>query len=888
MNDITLVIANPGTGKTTTISNEVVDLLESGTDPHSILCITFTNKAVEQIRSGINKRILERKLKNLTAYDVDIYTFHGYAYQALSDIKNIDNIISFNLARYLIYRKLYEIHALNYSRDYIINEIVPKMENAIRYIKSFGIKPGDIKQNENKIIEELKSMHRAKSIRNIDSEEEIYLFKYFYEAFSYYEEKKPYPDYNDLLFDFYGIEAKKYDYVFVDELQDVNDIEARIALSTGKIKFLVGDRKQSIFGFQGGALSVFNSLANSGNTIKKELVKNYRSTDMIIDYSKEYYIEHETNVHELENFSGVKGTGEKIDIIESDSPENSIINILNEIDTKKGTTCIIARTNSQIEEISGILDSFNITYTSDSNIHSVNESKKDIVSFFKGIIYDDRDSLIQAMITPFSGLSLKDAFHQAELINNENNIIDIFSSDNTLYKLKNEKINKSSILKIFDEYILPIAASISRQYFLTAASVKSSISEFFDSIKDYTAEKFFDYLELTYSENSDSSGDHGIILTTVHKAKGREFNNVIYVPKKPRKSDKYIDIITSSIIESVKGVNVETELEKEDIRVDFVAMTRAEDRLIILVDHKSAGQYYIEKYCNIKTVETENKLNVPTSQNYDEAYFLFASGNYEGAMELLKHRENWLKDLINKFFQNKKVLSFSLISLDNPFWLLKNNILKLNEKTDALYYGLNAHELAESYYKEEVDRTLLKEEEKKVLSNIESVINEIKSTFNMEQIESEVSAICPVNQMFDEFKDEDSSIMFYGKLDAVFGNNSGERLILDYKTDKTIDNSSHHRIQLLAYKILYSRKFNVNPDKIKIAIGYISLRNKINTGKNDPGIIYKQPDSRSEEKLKFYINRFLDYRKNPDNFIRDYLNFDCDDTLYLRLAELLK
>ena len=34
--------------------------------------------------------------------------------------------------------------------------------------------------------------------------------------------------------------------------------------------------------------------------------------------------------------------------------------------------------------------------------------------------------------------------------------------------------------------------------------------------------------------------------------------------------------------------------------------------------------------------------------------------------------------------------------------MLKNNILKLNEKTDALYYGLNAHEMAESLYKNEI------------------------------------------------------------------------------------------------------------------------------------------------------------------------------------------
>ena len=37
----TIVVSNPGTGKTTTLSQKVIDLLENGADPEEILCITF-------------------------------------------------------------------------------------------------------------------------------------------------------------------------------------------------------------------------------------------------------------------------------------------------------------------------------------------------------------------------------------------------------------------------------------------------------------------------------------------------------------------------------------------------------------------------------------------------------------------------------------------------------------------------------------------------------------------------------------------------------------------------------------------------------------------------------------------------------------------------------
>ena len=66
------------------------------------------------------------------------------------------------------------------------------------------------------------------------------------------------------------------------------------------------------------------------------------------------------------------------------------------------------------------------------------------------------------------------------------------------------------------------------------------------------------------------------------------------------------------------------------------------------------------------------------------------------------------------------------------------------------------------------------------------------------------------------------------------------------------------------------------------------MRGKINTHENTSGLIYKQPDKYSETSLKKYISRFLEYKNNPDKFIEDYLKQPSEDTLYERLAELLK
>ena len=889
INKDTLVISNPGTGKTTRIADEVVNLIEDGVSPDDILCITFTNNAVAQLQNTIDKKLIERKITMHTAYDINIYTFHALAFNHLPGVKSENSIISYNLARYLIYKKLRELKAFNYGREYVINEIVPKLENAIRYIKSFGIAPDDIDNLKEKISEKIREKFSTGRVKNINADEEQYLFDYFYQAFKYYEEKKGNLDFNDLLFEFHKFEGKKrYKYVFVDELQDINDIEAAIAKSSGNIKFMVGDRKQSIFGFQGGALSVFNSLLSDESVAKESMKTNYRSTDTILEYSKNYYMKFEKDAEELENFKGVRDKGDKVTIIQSESPEESVINRISEIANHDGTTGIIARTNAQIDMISTLLDKYNIEYSSDSNVHSVNEAKKDITLFLRGILYDRDDDIISAIVTPFSGLSLKEAFEISESLQNDGSTIDRFDRGSPFFSMRNTELSKEGIKKLFDMRILPAAASISPEYFLTASAVKSSIDEFFQGEKEYTRENFFDFLDLSYSENGVKAGKSKLVLTTVHKAKGREFDRVIYLPKKPRVSDAYIDLIVSSIIETVKGIDVDDELKNESIRIDFVAFTRAREKLWICASTREATSYLIPEYSDLVIDEAfSEKTPVPDKTKYDEAYFQFVSGNYAASEKIIKQEDGWLREKIYEFFRSKNVLSYSLISLDNPYWLLKNNILKLNEKTEALYYGLNAHEMAESLYKGEIQEEILSMKDRKVLDNIGAVINQIKSAYGMEQIESEVSVIARVNQMFPEFSDEADSIMFYGKLDAVFGNGK-KYVILDYKTDKTTERSSHHRVQLLAYRILYAIKNSIDVNNIDIAIGYISLRGKINTGENSNGIDFKQPDKRSVEQLKKYISRFLKYKRNPDEFISDYLNYPCDDTLYRRLGDLLK
>ena len=81
-----LVSAPVGTGKTTVLAERVITAIEQGIKPSEILCLTFTNRAAEEMSERIKKR-----LQNKNLFDqIVIKTFHGFcAYFIKAEAKNI-------------------------------------------------------------------------------------------------------------------------------------------------------------------------------------------------------------------------------------------------------------------------------------------------------------------------------------------------------------------------------------------------------------------------------------------------------------------------------------------------------------------------------------------------------------------------------------------------------------------------------------------------------------------------------------------------------------------------------------------------------------------------------------------------------------------------------
>ncbi len=870
----TIVISNPGTGKTTTLSMKVINLLENGVSPDKILCITFTEKAKKEMFERIFE-LSKGKFSNFEILKLNIHTFHSFAFSYLVDNGIVSkNIISNNILRFSLLKSFERTKAFNYEKSYIVSDMVPKTENAIRYLKSFGITYDKI--NATKTKEDIENIYS--DLKTSYSLEELKIFiEYLIEAYKDYEKSKQSSiDYSDMLLIFIGkFSDSKFDYVLVDEMQDMNELEADIVQMVGSKIFLFGDAKQAIFGFQGGSVKNFKKFMEICDS--KYLTQNRRSSQEILDYSKEHFLGRTKDKDyfrkELELFTGLKN-GEIPKIVATEARLNNILKI---IESNPGKSIgIITRTNKNLIEISKYLESNSIEYLSTSSQSTTKDARNEIVDFLKGLMLEDIEYKIKSLFTIFSPYTLKEAFEISKLHKKRINISD------KLNKLKEIRcISRIDIDKIFDSIILPVCISKGSEWFSTGVLLKSQINEYFSS---YTAdlEELFDFLLVTEESYSQKGKQTNIMLTTVHKAKGLGFDIVVYIPQSSSPRTSFIDIVVECILRT-NGIEIKEELEEESLRIDFVAFTRAKEKLFILADDKNKATYHIENFSSISIDESE-ELEIATKLNsrLSEAYSFFVSGRFEDAERLLKTEDRWLVNFIENYFSSLNSFSYSSINID-PFEFMARNIIAMPHIYDSTKFGSNVHEYMEKIVKNELKLDDIEDENvKKAVSNGIHALDDITQRYpGLKLISAEKSIHTTISSLIGV----GSTYLFRGVVDAVFQHNKGH-LIIDYKTDKNTNYSSEHKRQLCVYRKILSKMDGIPEDKIDLCIVYLSLRGSINTGKFDWCVEDVKKDSfKTFEK---HLRTILEWKDDPKKFIQALLEKDADDILYRAIVEQIR
>lgn len=272
-----LVIAGAGSGKTRTVVYRLANLLERGVPASSILLLTFTRKAANEMLQRAS-RLLGYGVQGIAGG-----TFHAFAYSLL---------------------RQYHPARLE-GRDLTIMDGADSVA-AIQHCKdALGIARGDKSFPKTQTVLSLLSKSRNKELPldEVLRREAYHLLVHadgvsrIGEAYAEYRAEHGLLDYDDLLFeverllrerpDLLAHLRDRYRYIMVDEYQDTNLVQARLVqllAGEGGNVMAVGDDAQSIYAFRGANVQNILSFPQffPGTRIIK-LEENYRSTQPVLD-----------------------------------------------------------------------------------------------------------------------------------------------------------------------------------------------------------------------------------------------------------------------------------------------------------------------------------------------------------------------------------------------------------------------------------------------------------------------------------------------------------------------------------------------------------------------------------------------------------------------------
>lgn len=571
-----LVLAGPGSGKTLVITQRTQQLIEEhGINPQNILVITFTKAAAEEMKERFHV------LTNGKYTGVNYGTFHA---------------IYFTILKYA-----YHYNASNIIRDdqknQYFKEIIEQLQLEIEDEKEFIL---SLSSEISLVKGERMDLDHYYSINCSDE-----VFKKIYQAYENRMRKSNLIDFDDMLVlcyellkeraDILAIWQKKYQYILIDEFQDINkvqyDIIRLLALPENNL-FIVGDDDQSIYRFRGAKPEImlnFNQDYPEGERILLDI--NYRSTAKIVA-SAAILVKNNTKRFP-KNIHAIKEEGHDVILktFKELKEQNSMVvaNILQYY--KEGipfsNMAILFRTNTQPRALIEKLMEYNVSFQMKDMIPNIYDHwiTGNIIAYFKIVMGSrDRALFLQIANRPKRYLN-RECF--------EESIVD-FLRIREYYGDKDwmlDRIDKLeydiNMMKDMSPYaaINYIRKGIGYEDYLTeyAAYRKIKVDELVDTLNELqetartykSYEEWFQHIddyrnELRHQAENRKKKDKdkdSVSMATMHSSKGLEYQVVFIIDA------------NEGITPHHKAV-LEADLEEER-RLFYVAMTRAKEYLHI-------------------------------------------------------------------------------------------------------------------------------------------------------------------------------------------------------------------------------------------------------------------------------------------------------------------
>lgn len=468
-----LCLAGAGTGKTLTMLAKIIKLTQDGVDPRSILVLTFTNAAAQEMQSRYESRCETSLERNIHP---EFRTFHSFCYS-------------------LLVKDIYVRAKLGYREipDIVQDEYVKSIQSKVT--QQLGIKHTFKHPIENMKLQMQYDTYCKAVDRELIRNNVITFDKLCYGVCKLFESKD----------DCVSAYIQKYKYIFVDEMQDTDPSQFRFVESFKDSSiFLVGDALQSLYTFRGADSTIIKKLSVSPDWTVFKLTENYRSVKQICDYANKLSFDSAESYRVYLDSSRPGGfVGEKYVNMgyRRDTVCDDTLQFLKSF-SSPGSTAVLCRTNKEVDFIAEYLTSNEIPF-------SCNRLSTDVVDILRSI---DNESYALNWIS--SKLN---------------------SSDYASYIRKSFLLQQSDSPYTFSDFVKDFENCSS--VYTMLSMLKSCIDIYkstedirsvcdFLHIDDYNAESFEDLVERMLDSDTTKCD---LYVGTVHSVKGLEFDNVILV-----------------------------------------------------------------------------------------------------------------------------------------------------------------------------------------------------------------------------------------------------------------------------------------------------------------------------------------------------------------------
>ena len=584
-----LLLAGAGTGKTRTLIYRVAHLIESGVSPESILLLTFTNKAANEMKERAEKMLKEK-------CGITACTYHSFCVKMLRFYGKMAGISP----DFTIISGPDEADIIDIIKSELNFQKLKNMPSASVFASMLSTCV-----NKRLTLEEL--LKEQKYWRFRQNERKLLLLR---EETKKYKEEHNLFNYDDILLKFdqmltdYSNIARRiedtYRYIMVDEYQDTNTLQDSIIrkIRTKNTNLMVvGDDMQSIYKFRGADVQNILSFPKRYTDCKViYLTENYRSSQEILNLANHVM----TNATEgyQKNLRAQFSSQELPKVYSVNDTKTEAEFVLNRIKAKHADgipyndICVLYRNSFQSYELEVLLNKAGLDFEKYGGIRFLDRAHiKDVLAFLR-IYTNPSDELAWFRI-----LQLHIGIGKVYARNISRKCLE-YGPEYLIDDCHKRKKYGVHIRKLYDEIqswegkeFLEILKSSCAYYVKTLENTirnkkvdsesdreeslqdlernKEDITILQEMAKDYdSALAFLDATTLDATKSKGNEEDK-LVLSTIHSVKGLEYDTVVL-----------LDCI-DEILPSARYIG--SPEDNEDVRCMYVAVTRAKNTLYMMV-----------------------------------------------------------------------------------------------------------------------------------------------------------------------------------------------------------------------------------------------------------------------------------------------------------------